>query len=203
MVRAEIESGISSGLGDDNFKIGPAKMFIDGSSSGPTCKMREPYASNPEDSGILYMNQDSLSDLGDAHRHGWQITAHAMGDQAVEMMVQTIEEALSGQSREDHRHRLEHSGFTPEDLLQKVQSTRSIPIPNPAFLYEFGDGYLRDYGNRVKDMFPMRTLQSIKSLLPSVQTARLQRQTRSPASIQLSVVSVKAALPLERRNASL
>ncbi|WP_281974307.1 amidohydrolase [Halobacillus litoralis] len=158
MVEAGINSGICTGLGDERFKVGPAKVFIDGSSSGPTCKMREPYTSNLEDSGILYMNQHALTgSLGAAHRAGWQITAHAMGDEAVEMLLHTIEESLASQPRDDHRHRLEHSGFTPNDLLQKVKVTRSIPIPNPAFLYEFGDGYLKDYGDRVKNMFPLKS----------------------------------------------
>ncbi|MGP4074776.1 amidohydrolase [Halobacillus sp. K22] len=158
MVEAGIESGIVTGLGDHRFKVGPAKVFIDGSSSGPTCKMREAYTSHPEDSGILYMDQQALTDsLGAAHRLGWQITAHAMGDEAVEMLLHTIEESLTSQPRDDHRHRLEHSGFTPDDLLQKVKTTRSIPIPNPAFLYEFGDGYLNDYGDRVRYMFPLRS----------------------------------------------
>jgi len=158
MVKAGIESGIATGLGDHRFKVGPAKVFIDRSSSGPTCKMREAYTSRPKDSGILYMDQQALTEsLGSAHRLGWQITAHAMGDQAVEMLLHTIEESLISHPRDDHRHRLEHSGFTPEDLLQKVKATRAIPIPNPAFLYEFGDGYLNDYGDRVRYMFPLRS----------------------------------------------
>src|SRR5699024_8912877 len=31
-----------------------------------------------------------------------------------------------------------------------------IPIPNPAFHYEFGDGYMNNYGERSKQMYPLR-----------------------------------------------
>lgn len=158
MVEAAINSGIYTGLGDEFFKIGPAKVFIDGSSSGPTCKTRWPYTSDSTQSGILYMDQKQLDEyLCPAHERNWQITAHAMGDQAVEMLLHTIERALDRFPRQSHRHRLEHAGIAPEDLIQKIKETRSIPIPNPAFLYEFGDGYIKDYGERVHDFFPLKS----------------------------------------------
>ncbi|MYL70365.1 amidohydrolase family protein [Halobacillus litoralis] len=158
VVKAGVESGIMTGLGDDTFKIGPAKVFIDGSSSGPTCKTREPYTSNPNDSGILYMDQNELDQhLLPAHKKGWQITAHAMGDEAVHMLLTTIERALNHKPSTDHRHRLEHAGITPPDLVERIKATRAVPIPNPAFLYEFGDGYINDYGERVHYFFPLKS----------------------------------------------
>ncbi|MEL3971910.1 amidohydrolase [Rossellomorea oryzaecorticis] len=158
MVKKGLASGIATGLGDEWMKIGPAKVFIDGSSSGPTAKTREPYKSDPEDSGILYLNQEELNEsLGSAHGAGWQITAHAIGDEAVGMMIEAIRAALQRDPRENHRHRIEHSGMTPPDLMQKMKDLNIISIPNPAFIYEFGDGYVRDYGDRVDVMFPLRS----------------------------------------------
>ncbi|MYL30435.1 amidohydrolase family protein [Halobacillus halophilus] len=158
MVRAGLESGISTGLGDDWFRIGPAKLFIDGSSSGPTCRTREPYDSSPEDRGILYLRQHQLDEpLLQAHEHGWQITAHAMGDEAVDMMLHTIERALDQKSAANSRHRIEHAGITPPDLVERMRQTGAVPVPNPAFLYEFGDGYETDYGGRVSHMFPLKS----------------------------------------------
>ena len=152
-----IEAGMVTGLGDERFKIGPAKVFTDGSSSGPTVATREPYTSDPEDYGILYYEQEKLNSiLGRAHDLGFQITAHAQGDRAIEMLINCIEESLRRSPREDHRHRIEHSGITPPDLLERIRKLGIIPIPNPAFCYEFGDGYLRDYGDRVDHMFPAR-----------------------------------------------
>lgn len=152
-----IEAGMVTGLGDERFRIGPAKVFTDGSSSGPTVATREPYTSDPGDPGILYYDQGRLDAiLGEAHDLGFQITAHAQGDRAVEMMVNCIEASLKRTPRDDHRHRIEHSGITPPDLLERIRDLGIIPIPNPAFVHEFGDGYLRDYGERVNNMFPAR-----------------------------------------------
>lgn len=152
-----LRSGVVTGLGDERFKIGPAKVFTDGSSSGPTVATRQPYTSDPDDYGILYYGQEELNDvLGRAHERGFQITAHAQGDRAIEMMLDCIEAALEGHPRADHRHRIEHAGIAMPDLLQRMKTLGIIPIPNPPFFYEFGDGYLENYGERVHHMYPVR-----------------------------------------------
>jgi predicted amidohydrolase YtcJ len=158
VVRSGIQAGTVTGLGDEQFRIGPAKVFIDGSSSGPTAATRLPYTSNPNDSGILYLNQEELNQiLGEAHEAGWQITAHAIGDKAVEMMINCIGNALNNHPRDDPRHRIEHAAITPPDLVKKIRELGIIPVPNPAFIQEFGDGYIKDYGERVDHMFPIRS----------------------------------------------
>ncbi|MGG0288282.1 amidohydrolase [Peribacillus butanolivorans] len=152
-----IKAGISTGLGDEKFKIGPAKVFTDGSSSGPTAAMREPYTDNSEYSGILYFSQEELNRiLGEAHKKGFQITAHAQGDRAIEMMLNCIEEALKKHPRKNHRHRIEHAGITMPDLVERMRQLEVIPIPNPAFFLEYGDGYIKSYGERVNYMYPVR-----------------------------------------------
>lgn len=157
LVEQMLDSGIATGLGDEKYKIGPVKLFTDGSSSGPTIATREPYTSDPDDYGILYYSQEELNDiLGRAHDKGFQITAHAQGDRAIEMVIDCIESALQSSPREDHRHRIEHAGLTMPDLLERMKNLNIIPILNPAFFYEFGDGYLKNYGDRVEHMFPAR-----------------------------------------------
>ncbi|WHZ00003.1 amidohydrolase [Peribacillus simplex] len=152
-----IKAGISTGLGDEKFKIGPAKVFTDGSSSGPTAAMREPYADDSENYGILYFSQEELNRiLGKAHEKGFQITAHAQGDRAIEMMLNCIEEALKKYPRKNHRHRIEHAGITMPDLVERMRELEVIPIPNPAFFLEYGDGYMKSYGERVNHMYPVR-----------------------------------------------
>lgn len=152
-----MQAGVVTGLGDEHFRLGPAKVFTDGSSSGPTIATRQPYTSNPSDYGILYFTQEELNRiLEEAHAKGFQITAHAQGDRAIEMMLDCIEEALRKHPREGHRHRIEHAGVTMPDLLERMKRLGVVPIPNPAFFYEFGDGYIKNYGERVHHMFPVR-----------------------------------------------
>ncbi len=152
-----IAAGMATGVGDDRFKIGPAKLFTDGSSSGPTIATRKPYTSNSEDFGILYYTQEELNRrLGEAHRKGFQITAHAQGDRAIEMVLNCIEAALQEYPRQDTRPRIEHAGISEPDLLERMKQLGVVPIPNPAFFCEYGEGYVHNYGERVNHMYPLR-----------------------------------------------
>lgn len=149
-----IESGIYTNFGNDHLKLGPIKMMIDGSSSGPTASTIDEYTSMPGNHGLLSMSQAQVDDLTlRAHQAGYQITAHAVGDNAVTMMVDAIEKALKAHPRQDHRHRIEHCAMINDELLDRIKALGIIPVPQPIFLYEFGDGYVRNYGERAHSMF--------------------------------------------------
>ncbi|WP_375200370.1 amidohydrolase [Bacillus sp. RS11] len=152
-----MESGVLTGTGNEFFKVGPAKLFTDGSSTGPTIATREGYTSNPDDHGILYYTEDEIYEvLGKAHELGYQITVHAQGDQAIESYLNVVERALKENPRENHRHRIEHAGISSPDLQQRMKELKMIPIPNPPFPYEFGESYLTNYGERTDFMYPAR-----------------------------------------------
>ncbi|MGG4267527.1 amidohydrolase [Peribacillus simplex] len=156
-VNKMVSSGIVTGTGDERFKIGPAKLFTDGSSTGPTIYTREPYSSDPGYSGILYYKEEEIYQvLGQAHKKGYQITVHAQGDRAIEMYLNCVEKALNETPRKDHRHRIEHAGISAPDLQQRMKDLGIVPIPNPPFPYEFGDIYIEHYGNRVNRMYAAR-----------------------------------------------
>ncbi|QUW24009.1 amidohydrolase [Sporosarcina sp. Marseille-Q4063] len=156
-IRTMIDAGIVTGLGDEKFKIGPAKIFTDGSSTGPTIATRTPYDSDPADTGILYYNQEEINGiLGEAHEKGFQITAHAQGDRAIEMLLNCIEDALQKHPRVNHRHRIEHAGIAPPDLLKRMKELDVVIVPNPVFMYVNGDSYIKNYGSRVEMMYPAR-----------------------------------------------
>lgn len=152
-----IAKGVKTGMGDNRFKIGPAKLFTDGSSSGPTIATREAYTSNKSDYGILYYTQEELNQvLGEAHKQGFQITAHAQGDRAIEMVLNCIETALKEHPHPDARPRIEHAGISTPDLIERMKQLGVVPIPNPTFFYEYGEGYVHNYGERVNSMYPLR-----------------------------------------------
>jgi hypothetical protein len=153
-------TGLHTGFGSDRLRIGAFKVMTDGSSSGPTASTREPYTIDPDDSGILYWQQDELDDLiGRAHRAGWQCTVHAVGDRAVEQTLNAMARAQEEAPREGLRHRIDHCGITPPDLQQRVLRQGIVPAMQPAFFWEFGDGYINNYGrDRADVMFPAKSI---------------------------------------------
>jgi predicted amidohydrolase YtcJ len=157
---AILESGYHTGFGDDRLRIGAFKIITDGSSSGPTAATRAPYTSDPSTSGIGYWRQPELNELmSRAHRAGWQCTVHAVGDRAIERSLDALEAAVTAHPRANLRHRIEHCGITPPDLQERIAAMAIVPAMQPAFFWEFGDGYIHNYGReRADHMFPVRSL---------------------------------------------
>lgn len=155
-----LKTGVMTHTGNEFFKIGPAKLFTDGSSTGPTIATREPYTSDSSNYGYLMYTEDELySIFSEAHRNGYQITVHAQGDKAIEQYLRVIERLLHEYPRNDHRHRVEHLGICPPDLQEKVKALQIIPVLNPSFPYEFGESYIHNYGDRTRYMYAARDLQ--------------------------------------------
>lgn len=157
---ALVQSGIHTGFGDDRLMIGAYKAITDGSTSGPTGATRDPYTSNSDDSGILYYSREELdSMLLAAHRAGFQVTMHAVGDRAIENGLDGLAAAQAAFPRENLRHRLEHCAICPPDLQRRVRLQGIVPAMQPAFFWEFGDGYIVNYGRQRADwMFPVKSL---------------------------------------------
>ena len=155
-----LATGLHSGLGNERLRLGAFKVMTDGSSSGPTAATRAPYTSDCKDCGILYWKQEELDALlGRAHRLGFQCTVHAVGDRAIEQTLDAMARAQREAPRENLRHRIEHCGICPPDLQKRVHAQNIVPAMQPAFFWEFGDGYIRNYGReRADTMFPARSL---------------------------------------------
>jgi predicted amidohydrolase YtcJ len=155
-----LDTGLFSGFGDERLKLGAFKIMADGASSGPTAATRQPYTSMPHSCGLLYFSQAELDELVErAHVAGFQVTAHTVGDRAIEMMLDAYERVLAKHPRADHRHRLEHCAICPPDLVARIARLNLVPVLQPAFFWEFGDGYLTNYGQeRTHHMFPARSL---------------------------------------------
>jgi predicted amidohydrolase YtcJ len=153
-------AGMRSRFGDERLRLGAFKVMTDGSSSGPTAATREPYTSNAQDCGILYGDQDGLDDLiGRVHRLGFQCTAHAVGDRAIEETLNTVARAQREFPRNGRRHRIEQCTICPPDLRNRVRTQHIVPAMQPAFFWEFGDGYIRNFGrHRAARMFQVNSL---------------------------------------------
>jgi predicted amidohydrolase YtcJ len=153
-------AGLRSRFGDERLRLGAFKVMTDGSSSGPTAATREPYTSNGQDCGILYWDQEGLDALiGRAHRQGFQCTVHAVGDRAIEQTLNAMARAQREYPREGLRHRIEHCAVCPPDLRDRVRAQHIVPAMQPAFFWEFGAGYIHNYGrSRADTMFPVKSL---------------------------------------------
>ncbi|MDR3176726.1 MAG: amidohydrolase [Desulfovibrio sp.] len=159
-IDACVDSGLRSGFGNGRLKLGPIKIMIDGSSSGPTAATLEGYAVDPDNHGLLNLTREYIEETTQkVHVAGWQMTAHAVGDKAVTMFADALEKAMKAQPRADCRHRIEHCAMAGPEMIRRIRRLGVVPVAQPVFLYEFGDGYLRNYGEkRGGNMFPCASM---------------------------------------------
>ena len=157
-IRDFIRTGMFTGCGGEHYKLGPVKIMLDGSSSGPSAAVIEGYSHDPDNHGIQVWTQEEVDEIIlEAHRAGFQVTAHAVGDKAVTIIVNAIEKAMAQFHRADCRHRIEHCGLTNPDLIARIAKLGIVPISNPSFITINGTDYNRYYGDRVRYMFPLKS----------------------------------------------
>ena len=156
----ELESlGISTGFGDDWLRIGPAKLFADGSIGGRTARMRQPYLDEPDNRGLWMIPPSGIRErVLRADAAGFQIGIHAIGDAAVEAVLDAYEEAITAHPRPDRRHRIEHCSIVDEGLIDRIARLGVVPIPGTSFLYDMRPVYLQNLGaERVRYAYAMKT----------------------------------------------
>lgn len=163
-------AGMISGSGDDMFRIGPVKIFTDGSAGGRTAAMTKPYLGG-EDKGLLCLPSNELNEMvAAAHDAGYRMAIHAIGDAAIDQVLDALEAALAKTPDPGRRHRIEHCGWLRPDQMERMVAAHILPAPQPAFLYHFGDLYLTLLEReRIEASHPMRTWLE-RGLHPSAST---------------------------------
>ena len=143
--------GFLTGLGDEHFRIGPCKFMIDGGSGGPSCYTREPYSHDPNLPSERGWEREEVWDyiklIDDAE---CQATAHAIGDGAVEFMVEGYEKAFAAckdkEAFKARRHRIEHCTLVDQDLIDRMAKMNICPSVNAGLQIRNGKNLARFYG---------------------------------------------------------
>ncbi len=154
--------GVRTGFGSDRLRWGPFKIFIDGSLIGRTAAVSRPFLHDPQSDnlGLTMMGDDVFRDLVlRAHAAGWQIAVHAIGDRAIELVLDAYAAALAAHPRADHRHRIEHCGILRPDLIRRIAKMGVVVVTQPVFITEYGDSFIRHLGEeRAALTYPFRSL---------------------------------------------
>jgi hypothetical protein len=153
-----LDLGLRSGLGDDRLRIGAVKVFSDGALTAHTAAMCEPYE-GVDSSGILYEDPEVLHEtIRAAHVAGWQVATHAIGDRAIETVLDSYERVLKESPRDGIRHRIEHAGAATDADIARMARLGVVPVPQWRFLTAFGDMYEKAIGRaRTERMYRARS----------------------------------------------
>ena len=110
---------------------GGFKMAVDGAGGG--LWYFNPYAiplHNPEELHKMF---------GIFHKAGHHVSVHAVGNQAVDQLLDAIEATLRKHPREDHRHRIEHALGPRTNSIERMKRLGVIVCTHPQWLFGWGD----------------------------------------------------------------
>lgn len=147
-----LDLGLRTGLGDDRLSVGPVKIFLDGSLLGRTAAVTEPFcgcrdAGGSPGTGYFQGDPAAMTELVvAAHRSGWSVAAHAIGDRAVDLALDTYARAQREHLRPGVAHRIEHAGMVRPDQLERFAELGVVPVPQHNFLAAFGDAMAANLG---------------------------------------------------------
>jgi predicted amidohydrolase YtcJ len=151
-IETGIDLGLRTGFGDDWLRLGPMKIFTDGSLVGRTAAMSAPFDGEPGggasgNSGYLQAGAGYLTQMIiAAHRAGWRVAAHAIGDRAIDLALDAFATAAELYPRADPRHRIEHFAAARPDQVARAADLGVIPVGQGRFATELGDGMLAAVG---------------------------------------------------------
>jgi len=139
--------GLYTGFGNPKLKIGAIKILLDGTIERRTAALTQPYKGEPDNLGLLWLNEEELYDIvSNAHKAAFQLAIHAIGDRAIRVALDSIERILKEKPKIDHRHRIEHASMLDEELVSRMRKLGVIASVQPVFIGPNNDWMLESIG---------------------------------------------------------
>lgn len=117
-----------TGFGNDMLKFNGVKILLDGVPAMGTAYMRENYKHMPETRGFTTLSQSDLNAIClKAAENKWQMAIHAIGDAAMDCVLEAYRTASEKYDISENRNYIIHSVFPHEDQLPLFKSM-NVPV---------------------------------------------------------------------------
>jgi predicted amidohydrolase YtcJ len=154
--------------GDDHLIAGGVKLYADGSGGARTAWMYDDWNVNftgKEEGNRGYPNIDPDTFhqmVGIYHDAGLHIGTHAIGDRAIDLVVDSYVAALRRNPRHGLRHDIIHANIPTDHALDVMSALQrdydaGYPEPSATFTWWIGDTYAGNFGARSRRLNPFAT----------------------------------------------
>ncbi|MGH9839225.1 MAG: amidohydrolase [Blastocatellia bacterium] len=157
-----------TGWGDDWLRVGSLKALLDGGILIGTAYLREPYGANtklygyadPAYRGALGVPRENVIEMARvANRLGWQMTAHATGGGALDVLLDAYRTADRERSIRERRFTVTHGNFPNEQAIARAKKLGVVFDCQPAWLHLDGPAIKDVFGpERMSHFLPLRSL---------------------------------------------
>lgn len=153
------QMGVHTGFGDDYLKFGAAKMFADGGMGARTIAIYPPgVIGEPDNLGVLRWTP---ADMRKAHltaaAAGWQLETHAIGDRAIDEVLDSYAAVIKALGLKDHRFRIVHAGISTPAVQKRLHELQVLVDGNPPFVYWIGSWFAKYGPERVRWAYPAKS----------------------------------------------
>jgi predicted amidohydrolase YtcJ len=135
----------------NNFRIGGAKLLLDGGLPGYTAYLREPYHKKLPGMAQDYRAYPFYEDQGlidgwvaEFFENDWPHLIHALGDAAIDQFLEAVEKAEKNYPGKDRRPVLIHAIVMPEDQLDRARDLGVVVSFFSAHNHIFSDFHVSD-----------------------------------------------------------
>ncbi|HEX6214332.1 MAG TPA: amidohydrolase [Vicinamibacterales bacterium] len=148
IVKAIGDAGIRQGEGDGWLRIGGVKLAVDGGFEGGL--MREPYEKPWDENGTFRGLQTVDTErfftvVRDLNRLDWRVATHAVGDAAIDLVLNAYEKANAERSIVNRRWSIEHAFIGRPDHLPRMKAL-GVAISAQNHLYLAGPSLVHYWG---------------------------------------------------------
>lgn len=121
-----------NGRGDDMLRWGGLKGFVDGSLGSTTALFYKPYLDKRNSNGIWVTDSTLLrNQILSADSAGLQVMVHAIGDKAIDYLLNVYQDAERIAGRKDQRFRVEHAQHLSDSAFAKFAALNVIASVQP------------------------------------------------------------------------
>ncbi|AFZ72332.1 amidohydrolase [Natronobacterium gregoryi] len=130
-IESVAEVGLATNAGSDRVQTGAIKSYTDGSIGALTAKLFEPYEGDDENTGEWVVDPDELGEIvARADDEDFQVTAHAIGDEAIEETISALEDT---DDPAESRHRIEHVELATDEHIERMAEAGIVASMQPNF----------------------------------------------------------------------
>jgi hypothetical protein len=159
----------TTNFGDEWLKLGTFKVTLDGGQSVGTAYQRMPYGpfgrqlygqTDPDARGTLFVDPDKLYSIYAAAREkGWQLTAHAQGGAAIDILLDVFERLDKEKPIRPTRSHVMHGSFLSQEAIARMKRLGIALDAQPGWLHFDVPALSRVFGERnMRWFFPLRTV---------------------------------------------
>jgi predicted amidohydrolase YtcJ len=162
---AALALGLTSGIGNDDFRIGAVKLFADGTLGSRTAALLAPYDDAATTGWDLIPAAELTEIVRRAFAGGLSVAIHAIGDRACRHSLDAFEAAGSARGRVALMPRIEHAQLVDDRDLPRFAALGIAASMQPSHCISDRDAAERAWGTRCSRSYPWERLLTSGALL--------------------------------------